>query len=128
MRRGKKRLFDHLVGAREDRLGDGETKCLGRLEVDYELEFGGLPDRKVSWVRTLEDLLNVGGSAGKAKSLTRPQFVASGKLRRSWPAPSRPCRCDLLVASCREASFWSIPLKNSKAADAQIYGDRNVKA
>ena len=31
------RLFDHLVGATEQRDGEGKTKHLGGSEVDYQL-------------------------------------------------------------------------------------------
>src|SRR5260370_25571870 len=40
---------------------DGETERPRGLEVDCQLELGGLLDRKVGWLRTLEDSLNVGG-------------------------------------------------------------------
>src|SRR5713101_1094839 len=39
-------LFDHLVGAGEQRWRHNEAKRLGGLEVDDELELGGLFDRK----------------------------------------------------------------------------------
>jgi len=35
-------LLDDLVGANQYRLRDGEPQCLLGLEVDDELEFGGL--------------------------------------------------------------------------------------
>ena len=37
-------LFDHLVGAGEQRVGDGEAERLGGLEVDHQLELGRLLD------------------------------------------------------------------------------------
>src|SRR5438874_2999737 len=50
------RLFDHLVGADEQRLWHRQTERHGRLEVDHQLEFGWLLDRQVGGCRTLEDL------------------------------------------------------------------------
>jgi hypothetical protein len=37
-------LFDHLVGAGEQRGRDSEAQRLGRSEIDYQLELGGLLD------------------------------------------------------------------------------------
>ncbi len=37
--------FDHLVGAREQRDGRVEVQRLGGLEIDNQLEFGGLLNR-----------------------------------------------------------------------------------
>src|SRR6059058_2971166 len=41
------RSFDHLVGAGEQRWRNFEAERPGRLQVDDELEFGGLQDREV---------------------------------------------------------------------------------
>jgi hypothetical protein len=38
-------LFDHLVGAREERRRDFEAERLRGLEVDHEVKFRGLLDR-----------------------------------------------------------------------------------
>jgi hypothetical protein len=40
-------LFDHLVGAGEQRGRYGKTKRLCGLEIDDQLEFAGLQDRQV---------------------------------------------------------------------------------
>src|SRR6202048_3891206 len=40
--------FDHLVGESEQRRGDFKAECLRGLEIDDQLEFGGLHDREVS--------------------------------------------------------------------------------
>jgi hypothetical protein len=37
--------FDHLVGAAEQRQREGEAERLGGLDVDDQLDFGGLLDR-----------------------------------------------------------------------------------
>ena len=54
--------IDYLVGEGEQSRGHGESERLRGLQVNDQLELGGLLDGKVSWLRTLEDSLNVGGS------------------------------------------------------------------
>src|SRR4249919_1159902 len=51
----------HLVGAAGERLWHGDSERVGCLEVDYQLELGGLLDRNVGWLGTLEDSINKGG-------------------------------------------------------------------
>ena len=34
-------LFDHLVGAIKQRLRHSKAECLGGLQVNHQLEFGG---------------------------------------------------------------------------------------
>ena len=40
-------LFDHLVGAAEQRERDGKAKGFGCLEIDDQLDVGGLLDRNI---------------------------------------------------------------------------------
>ena len=40
-------LFDHLVGAAEQRQGHGKTECFRGLEVDNQLDFRGLLHRQI---------------------------------------------------------------------------------
>ena len=40
-------LFDHLVGGGEQRLQNGESERFGGLEIENQLEFGRLYDRKI---------------------------------------------------------------------------------
>jgi hypothetical protein len=46
-------LFDHLVGADEQRRWNREAHCLGRLEIDDHLEFRGRLNGKVSRIGPL---------------------------------------------------------------------------
>ena len=43
--RGRQALFDHLVGASEERWWHGETERSGGLQIDDQLKFGGLLNR-----------------------------------------------------------------------------------
>src|ERR1700730_10951884 len=53
------RLFDHLVGAGEERLRHGETERFGGLHVDKQLELGRLLDGKLARFRPLQDLVYI---------------------------------------------------------------------
>src|SRR5215203_6841805 len=55
-------LFNHLVGAGEKRGWHGDAERLGALEVDDQLNFGGLLDRQVSWLVALENPAGVDAS------------------------------------------------------------------
>ena len=71
MHRSKK-LFDHLVGAGEQRRWHGETECLGGLQIDYQLVLGRQLHRKVGRLLALEDAI------GKS----RPRAIHSGPRAR----------------------------------------------
>jgi hypothetical protein len=43
-------LFDHLVGKREQLIRNLKAERLGGLEVDHQLEFGGLLDGQIGWL------------------------------------------------------------------------------
>ena len=52
-------LFDHFVGASEQRLRHGEAERFGGLEVYGELEFGGFLNRELSRVRSFKNTIYV---------------------------------------------------------------------
>src|SRR5215471_7495502 len=58
----KSSLFDHLVGAGEQRRWHGEAERLGGREIDHQLEFRGLLNRKIAGLRALENLVHVLGN------------------------------------------------------------------
>ena len=80
----QKPLLDHLVGAAEERDRDGEAQRPGRLDVDDQLDFGGLLDRRISGLLALE---NAGGIAAircpRRRLDLRSRQVDRGSLRRN---------------------------------------------
>src|SRR5262245_31931778 len=56
-------LFDHLVGASEQRWWYGEPKRLGGLQIDHQLVLGRLLHGKVRGLVALEDAIDVAGRA-----------------------------------------------------------------
>src|SRR6266478_3596132 len=56
-------LLDHLVRPLQDRRRDRQAEGLGGLEVDHELELGGLFDWQVCGLGALENPVHVEGGA-----------------------------------------------------------------
>src|SRR5215467_5303671 len=54
-------LLDHLVRPCQERRRDREAKRLRRLEVDHQLELGGLLDGEVCRLRASEDPVDISG-------------------------------------------------------------------
>src|SRR6266403_902541 len=67
-------LFDHLVGAYEQRGGQFQAKRRGRLQVYDELKFRWLRHRQVRGLFPLENPADV--NAGLAKTIGKPGSVA----------------------------------------------------
>src|SRR4029078_3787079 len=54
-------LFDHVVSLQEKRFRDYNAKRFGGLEVDQQLEAGGLLHRKIGRFCPLQDLVDIAG-------------------------------------------------------------------
>ncbi len=52
---GRDDLLDHLVGEREQIVGDIDAERFGGLEVDYKFEFGRLQNGQLAGLGTLEN-------------------------------------------------------------------------
>ena len=56
-------LFDHLVGAGEQRWRHREAERLGSLEIDHQLVLGRRLHRQVGRLLALEDAIDIAGGA-----------------------------------------------------------------
>jgi hypothetical protein len=109
MRRNKTASLDHLVRAQQQRLRDGEAELLRGLEVDHQLVLDRRLHRKVAWLRTLEDEIDINRRApkiiGQVNSVGQEAAEFSEETVRidgRKMVASRQ-RCDLYAMSIREA-------------------------
>src|SRR4030095_3469877 len=51
-------LLNHMIRPQQQRLGDGDSERLRRLQVDPKLEFGWLLDRQIGGLCPAEDSIN----------------------------------------------------------------------
>src|SRR5258708_40293154 len=58
-------LFDHLVGALQQRCRHFDAKRLCGLQIDHQFELGRLLDRQVARLRTLENLVDEDGGPAR---------------------------------------------------------------
>jgi hypothetical protein len=72
---------DHLVCQDEECRGHRQAKCLRGLQVDHQLELGGLLDGQVGWLRTREDLVHVHAVEPEWHSVKRNIFYINPTTR-----------------------------------------------
>src|SRR5262245_1933706 len=106
------RLFDHLVGAGEERRWHVEAKRLGGFEVDDELVLGRRLHRQVGWLLALEDAVDVAGCLAELIDEIRPirhQTAGSDKeavpIGRRQLVPRRKGDDQLAVTQRRSARY-----------------------
>ena len=58
-------LFDHLVGDREQPIGDLYVQRFGGLQVDHQFVLGWRLHREISRLLTLEDAIDIAGRASE---------------------------------------------------------------
>jgi hypothetical protein len=58
-------LFNHLVGASEQRRGDREANQFRCFEIDNKLEFGRLLHRQVRGIDALQNFVHVDSTASQ---------------------------------------------------------------
>ena len=104
MRRNKRELLDHLVGAGDETIGERKTQSLRGLEIYDELVLCGSLDWEIRWFRAPEYAVdvfgctrinsdNIGSVGGKASI----HHVKSQRTNR-WQAISKCQREHLLAA------------------------------
>src|SRR6266446_1823994 len=71
-------LFDHLVGAAQQRLRNGEAESLGGLEVKDQLDFGRLHDWQVGRLLTLDNSASV--AARRSRPIARQHVGSQGSV------------------------------------------------
>src|SRR5262245_51442455 len=81
---GAGRSFDHLIRPRQQRRRDREAEGLGGLDVDDELELGGLLDWEIGGSRAPEDLIDV--SCGTPSQVEETGTIPHEPAPRAAPA------------------------------------------
>src|SRR5262245_40424282 len=70
----KRSLFDHLVGAGENRRWNCQAERLGRFKIDHQLVFIRRLHWQISWLLTLEDAVDVSGRPADGEVITYSQL------------------------------------------------------
>src|SRR5882724_6450751 len=112
-------LLDDLIRPLQHRLRDRQAEGLGRPVVDHQLERCWLLDRKVTWLRALQDLVHVsGGTPPQIRKVWTVRHEAPSldehpmRIYGGQPAPGH--RLDESSTVCREE--WVIEVQHAVGA------------
>src|ERR1700730_717069 len=82
-------LLDHMIRPLQERRRDRQAEGFGGLEVDDQLELGGLLNGQVAGLGALEDLVNIDGEPSVRVTLTRAVAHQSTSVGILAPAEYR---------------------------------------
>src|SRR5262245_16181636 len=82
-------LFDQLIGAQQQRWRKGHSECVGGLKVDHQLIFGGLFNRQISRVCTMQNFVDETYDKFVTEQISRSVGEKSAFLRRFRPLVNR---------------------------------------
>jgi hypothetical protein len=89
-------LFDHLVGAGEQRLRHIDAQCLRGLQIDHQLILGGCLYRQIAWLLATRRSFNRDFLLALAADFKKHGAAAIEKVRKQQPAVYMKI-CALLV-------------------------------
>src|SRR5439155_9780873 len=70
------RLLNHRIRPPQQRRWNRQAERLGGLEVDHQVELGGLFDRQVPRLGAFQDLVDIGGGAHQYSPSRRRPYAA----------------------------------------------------
>ncbi len=106
-------LFDHLVGAGEQRPRNGQAERFDGLEIEYKSQFGGSPYREIARFCAFQNLPGV--DADLVIQVENAGSVAHQSPSRGELAPIVNCRNRM--ASCQRDDLFVMVEEEYVAAD-----------
>ena len=119
---GGRGLSDHLVCLEEERRGHHQAQGLGRLEMDDQLERGGLLSEQIAWVGTFQD-----GGKDSGQQLTNVSQRTLGSSRlfiRACLALIVPCGIPLSLTRLPKPATLALGRERGATRVCCAGGDR----
>jgi hypothetical protein len=109
-RRHQACLFDHLVGAGEERRWHSNAKRIGGFHIDDQLETSWLLDRQIGGLGAFEDFVDIHGSLVKKVRIPVFSFCLIKRRESGRTGPRRPNFTDVaqlysITSSARASSI-----------------------